>query len=696
MLHDKWPRQGKIGTLSVRRLRITLTMIRIFHSFLLSLMLVTFSPVFAAAAPSHAVTTALGPNKPTHSTKKDTGGRLWQLQGADIRSVIDEVSHITGKNFVIDPRVQGRVTIVSGKKLHQNEVYPVFLSLLRVLGFSAVPAGAVTKIVPNIDARQMAAPLLAGHHVPGDAPVVSVIPLKFLSAQQLVPTLRPLLPDAASLTVYAPANMLVVAGSAANVRRVSQIVKKVDSRDNNGIDMINLKHAIATNVVKTLKALQGANPYNQAGKVTLAADDASNSILMSGNLQQRIRLRVLIAKLDAGLGNQSQGNTQVIYLHYLHAKDLVPVLAGIAKASYGTSKVGTVVPAVPQDSLGHDKQPSAPLVTSQTSSASVKLTNGTGGNQVEIVAEPHTNAIIITAPPTLLHTLREVVAKLDIRPAQVLVQAAIVEISESKLRQLGIQWGTRSGGGDGTPFSTLTGGLGIGFIKAGNFRALIQALGNDSSSDILSTPSLVVLDNEKAKIKVGKMVPFTTGSYATNSGDAITNPYTTQDRKYIGLNLNVTPQINQGNAVLLKIDQGNETLLDNTSTGNVNSQLNPTTSKSSIDTTVLVNNQEILVLGGLIKDVDQHVTDKFPILGDIPGLGQLFQSHRDDKEKMDLMVFLMPVILHNADNGLQVTGGKYNFMRDQQLVQHSRFGTGAILAPWGTRHQVNLPSPFSP
>ncbi len=603
---------------------------------------------------------------------------LWNLQEANIRSIIAEVAKVTGKNFIVAPSVQGKISLVSATPISNDKVYPLFLNVLQVLGLRAVPVGHSIKIIPADKARFASLPVLSknAHGQPGGAMIVRVIALKFISARNLLPSLTPLLPSTASISAYLPSNVLILAGVKANVDKIAAIIHQVDSSSAQNITIIRLRHAIAANVVETLKTL---NTEMGGTHVGLAAIAQSNSVLVSGNRTQRVKYRLLIDRLDAR-GQSSNGNTEVVYLHYRKAKAMVPLLMSIAKAAYG-NEVGS-------SSNAPAKKGKKLVVSPMTNTSAHHVV-------VDIAADTTLNALVITAPNGLRRVLKRTIARLDLRPAQVLVQAMVVEVSQQTLDQLGIQWGTRSNGADGTPFSTLTGGLGLGFLKTGSFRALIQAMRNNTNNDILSTPTLVVMDNQKASIKVGRMVPFQSGAYETNqsnasaSSNAISNPYSTFERKFVGLHLDVTPQINQGNAVELSIDQGDASIIDNSSTAQ---SFNPQTSQSNIATSVLVNDGETLVLGGLTRNEHDEVSDKVPFFSSIPLLGHLFVSQKKTVVKKTLLVFLRPVIIHTAKMAGLLTNGKYAFARNQQMS--IKGGSDLVLPPWQTDTRATLPSPF--
>ncbi len=663
--------------------------------------------------------------------KAGVQGHLWNLQNADIRSVIAEISRETGKNFIIDPRVQGKISIVSSTPLSRSAVYQVFLSTLEVLGYSAVPAGKVTKIVPSIDARSQATPI-ASQYRPGRGAevVVRVIPVRNVQALQLVPILRPLLPDWGSINAINDANSLVIAGTAANVTRIANIIHRVDSTNANGIDMISLHYASAEDIVNTIQQLQqAAREQGENQRVSIAAEPQSNTILLSGNKQDRLKMRVLISQLDTPSASGASGNTQVVYLHYRRSEDLVPILAGVAQ-SYYRGPVGTVIGTRSlignqYDSIsgaqggGDDGSASNPQLIQATTSMShpagtdshmeakvQTLQQGEHGKghkpRVEIIAEPNTNAIIINAPPTLMRTLRGVVSKLDIRPSEVLIEALIAEVDRNHDFNLGIKWGSVTGkNATGiSPIDFIPGfRQGIGIINGKglhNLQGVLNALTTDKNSEILSTPSIMVLDNNQAQIVVGQEVSIQSSEYPNNAGGSTgATPFTTFDREKVALHLYVTPQIDQNGSLTLALDQGNDTLEnpeERTTT--------PIVNISGIRTSVLVNSGDIIVLGGLIQNQYTHGNEHVPILGDIPGIGSLFTNYNKNKQKKMLMVFIRPIIIHNEAHGLQLTSGKYNYIRNAQLnwfrqqqYHYDPETNQFILPPWGKK--VHLPQPFS-
>lgn len=621
-----------------------------------------------------------------------TIARLWNLQDADILSVINEVSLETGKNFVVDPRVTGKISLISSKPIKPNEVYNLFLSVLELLGYSAIPSGNVVKIVPNMESGEFAT-RVATAKAPGqgDEVVVRVIPLENISAAQLIPIIRPLLPQWSNISAYTPGNVLILLGRAANLERIMKVIHDVDQASNNEIDIIPLQHTSATQLTNVLTNLQNASrATGEMPQVSIAPDERNNSILLSGNKAARLRMRVLVSQLDTANVN-AQGNTEVVYLRYLQAKTFAPILAKIAQN------------IINKDTAGSNPSSSIPVTyMGVPSNIPAKSSTAAPLNSATIQAEPNTNAIIITAPPTLMRELDSIIAKLDIRPAQVLVEAIIVEINQDDLKDFGVQWGalTNSTSTTTTSSNTTTSdgfaalGLGrVGIIPHVQFKAIVSVLQNKTGVNILSTPSVVVLDNQKATLKVGTQISETNGSYATTGNATTATPYTTTERKDVVLQLDVTPQINLGNAVRLKFKLVNDSLQNPDNPGP-----EPIVNKSEIDNSVIVNSSDILVLGGLISNNVRDSIDKVPLLGDIPIVGELFKHSSRKLEKKNLMVFLQPVILHNEEDVNAITNTKYQFIRNTQINWPEKLSNPGeqklanILPLW--KNKVVLPKPF--
>ncbi len=582
------------------------------------------------------------------------------LNNADIEALIKTVSEHTGKNFVIDPRVKGKVTVISAHPMDKDEFYQVFLSILEVHGFSTIPSGDLIKIVPDVKAKQSGIPTgSALSSLPGDQVVTRIIQVKNVNATQLVPILRPLIPQEGHLAAYPATNVLIISDRRQNVDRLLKIISQIDQVSDSSIEVVTLQHASAAEVVRILNGLQdpAAKAATTADGIKLVADERTNSVLISGDPTSRLRAKVVIEHLDTPFDNA--GNAQVIYLKYANATDLVQVLTGVSE-SMDSSKQG--------GSAGKGK-PDIPI---------------------NIQADEAANALIITAPPDQYRALEAIIRKLDIRRAQVLVEAIIAEVSYDKARKLGVQWivdGTPDGSGPvgvinlGSPSisdigtAVASGGaisLGPGTLIGGgkfdsdsvNFAALIQALESDSTSNILSTPSLMTLDNQEAEIVIGQNVPFITGSYTSTGGSSTSvNPFQTVQREDVGLTLRVKPQINEGNAVKLEIEQEVSSIDTTTQAG----ASDIVTKKRNIKTVVMVEDGNTIVLGGLIDENLQQTEERVPLLGEIPLLGALFRANTTTKVKRNLMVFLRPVIMRDAAVNTQIASSKYNYFRAQQI-----------------------------
>lgn len=676
-----------------------------------SKLIVTNNPKSALELPATVKSTEPSTNLPPES-------KLWNLRNADIRAVIAEVSRVTGKNFVIDPRVQGKISIVSSTPMSNEELYQVFLSVLQVSGYAAIPNGEIIKIIPNIDAKTLSPDLLNEMRNPprGDDMMVAVVPVHYVPSEQLVPVLRPLMPQWSSVSAYAPSNMLILSGRANNIKSLARIIKQVDSSSSNGIDLVPLGHALAMDVANTLKDLvKTQSNIGMRAQITIAADDRSNAILVSGSKTDRIRLRMLIMKLDKKSSQGINSNTQVVYLNYLRAEDLVPILAGIAQANF-SGNVGTTIGTITRPVLDSTNpasnlatgsssgngQNSAAIVptqgnsqaTANTSSASTQ-NEGTTKPMVQIIAEPNTNSIIINAPSSIIRILKTVINQLDIKPAQLLIEALVAEVDQNDVNNLGIEWGSDQQTGNPRDFRP-----GFAIInsktKIADFQAQIYALAREQKANILSTPSVVVLDNRQAKILVGKQVSVASTSYPNNAGGTTTaSPFTTFDRVNVALHLYVRPQITRGQGIQMQIDQGNDTLDPASS---VDSSTTPTFKISSIVTSVHVESGDIVVLGGLTQDSIGNENNRLPILGDIPGLGRLFQRNIRNRDKRVLMVFIKPIILRNERENLQVTGEKYNDVRQYQMdwlrsqEEYEQSDNQTLLPPLT---QADLPLPFA-
>lgn len=582
------------------------------------------------------------------------------LRDADISEVIGTVSEMTGKNFIVDPRVKGRVTVISSKPMDEDELYQVFLSILNVHGFAAVPAGDAIKILPAVNAKQDAQVLFGGE---GDESVTRLIPVQNTEAAQLVPVLRPLLPQEGHLAAYTPTNVLIVSSSAANVDKVVRMVRQIDQAKDADIELVPLEHASATELERILGALQsqaqGANQRAGSPAAQVIADERTNSLILSGEKAARQNLKRVINRLD--VPTDSGGNTRVIYLHYAKATELAEVLSGVGES----------------------------LVAEKQGGRKGGAAGAAGVGSLNIRADESTNSLVIHAPPELMRELEDVVRKLDVRRAQVIVKAAIAEVSTDTSRQLGVMWGY-DGSSEDKPVGLVDfNGIGAGIASAvelgtappsldgltlgiadtlssgAQFGALIRALGGDARNNILATPSLVTMDNEEAEITVGQNVPFVTGSYTSTAegGSTPSNPFQTIQRQDVGLTLKITPQINEGNSVRMKVQQEVSSLATSSAAAS-----DLITDKRALETTVMVDDGQVLVLGGLLNDELMQEEQKVPLLGDIPILGWLFRYQSNKKVQRDLMVFLHPRILRTGAHSNALSSSKYSYIRATQLA----------------------------
>jgi len=616
---------------------------------------------------------------------------------ADLGQIIEAVSAVTGKNFIVDPRVRAQVTMLSSTPMSPAAFYEAFLSILQVHGFVAVQSGDVVKIVPDANARQLPANDLPSRvSAISDEIVTQVVAVKNVSAAQLVPILRPLIPQYGHLAAYPASNMLIISDRAANVNRMMRIIQRIDQTGDENIDVIQMQHASAAEVVRIVNSLYTTAGAEGAGapSVKMVADERTNSVLVSGESSQRLRLKTLITHLDTPL--EAGGDTQVRYLRYADAEKIAQKLREQIQGITAAAAPGGAPPGA----------------------APTPVPSGAVDKSVTIWAEPETNALVVTAPPKVMRSVMAIVDRLDIRRAQVLVESILVEMSFDKSMDLGINWlvGDRDSDGNLLPaggFVQPVDGTGIGQILQGilnpesiaaipsgltlglgkvveegfSWAALIRAIGGVGNTNIIATPSIVTLDNEEAEIKIAQEVPFVTGQY-TNQGisapGGLVNPFQTIQREEVGNILKITPQINEGNSVVLKISQEASSIAASSQQVSSNDLI---TNKRIITTKVLVEDGGIVVLGGLVSDEVREARSQVPFLGSIPLLGELFKTRSVDKVKTNLMVFIRPRILRDGVDAAIETNAKYNYIRDQQLQRNS----GKVPLMPGER-QPTLPS----
>lgn len=596
----------------------------------------------------------------------------------DIGVFIEMVSRLTGKTFIVDPRVRNKkITVIAQHEMDEDEIFALFLSVLKVHQFSAVETDGIYKIEQLQTAKQDSVDVYTeGKKYAGDQLVTRVIKVDNVDVGLLVPLLRTLIPQQGHMAQYKPTNVIVIHDSSANLERIVQIIRKIDKESNEEIEVIELQHASATEVVRILENLEkqsGSAKKAEANKPKFVADERTNSILLSAEKKASMRLRALIAQLDSPQKNS--GNTKVRHLKYAKAEELATLLEGVAET-----------------------------IEQKDGGKATTTRRRNSDKEYSIKAHNETNSLVITAPPDIMKSFDSVINQLDIRRQQVHVEAIIVEISESLNKELGVQWisdkgiinysnttpsitslaagvlsnrgqeGTTTvqiidgvstttetpsqgdnGAGIAQAISGLTGAL-FGFTDGKSWAGLLKLLSTDTESNVLSTPSLTTLDNEEATISIGQEIPVITGSQL-GSGNA--NPFQSVNRLDVGIKLKITPQINEGDAVVLTIEQEVSGIAGATAVDVI-------TNKRQINTTVLVNSGQTIVLGGLIDNDVQESEQKIPLLGDIPWLGRLFSSTGTTKRKTNLMVFIRPTIISGAGASDAISSEKYNYMRALQ------------------------------
>ena len=743
------------------------------------------------------------------------------LRDADIKVLIDMVSKITKKTFIVDPRINGKVTIITGRDIDENELYEVFLSVLQVHNFSAIKVGKIVKIVPSNKAKQLPVPVIddddyadskdqgEGEGLADKDPddlITRVVRVEHVPASMLVPILRPLVPSTGQLQAYQPSNTIVISDTAANIQRLVKVIKKMDRADDEQMEVVPLKYASAAELAQTIQKLNSTNAKIRApGKAKISADVRTNSLLLGGDKSIRQEMRKIIKQLDTPkkalevielkyavatelaetikniqnttstkkgvvsrkpiisvdkrtnsllLGGDTATRQQikliianfdkprkaleVVPLRYAVAQDLAQTIKDIQNTTSTAKGITTKKPIISVDKrtnsllLGGDtatrqqikriiknldiskpaeektrvvylryakaieiaKVLSGYSKTQKTTKAGKKGAAGTATAEIDIQADEATNSLIITANKQAHINLGKVIRRLDIRRAQVMVEVIIAEVSENLSKEIGVQLAVGSSNGTapvattGFPgskaslLSVANGAIptGVGIVAAiantrGKFQfaALMNALKGDAATNILSTPNVVAMDNEEAQFVIGKNVPFVTGSYtSTGSGSSPSNPFQTIERKDIGLTLKIKPQVNEGDSVLLEIDQEISSLAaSNESASDL------ITNKRAIKTKVTVEDNQILVLGGLMQDDYTTTKQKVPFFGDLPIIGKAFQNTRTTKVKQNLMIFIHPVILRDVLSATGYTREKYSKIRRAQ--QNSRVTSRGLL-----------------
>ena len=603
------------------------------------------------------------------------------LKDADIRAFVTQVADITGYSFVVDPRVKGKVTVLSSAPMNKDEIYDLFLAVLQVHGFTAIPGEEVIKVVQQVDAKQSAESLERFTEVPSEQLITRVIQIDNANALELVPILRPLVAKYGHLAGVAAANALIVSDHSSNIQRIEQIVRELDSPSKYEVEVIQLEEAWVGDMVELLQELapaelgQGGGD-NAARKYSVTADERSNRLILRGDETFRDKMRELIRKLDQP--SATGGTTKVIRLSHADAENLTEILKG-------------VMGEVAKESTG--------------GSGGAGGSAGSGRNtNFSVFADEGLNALVVRGEPSMMQEAEMIVKALDVRRAQVMIEAAIVEISDELGQDLGVQLALGDESGESTPvagtnfnnvgrslgdvlgailsdsvIAPATGGITIGAGQRNengvSWGVLLQALSTSAAANLLSTPSIITLDNQESEIIVGQNVPFRTGQ-STVTGDGTTNPFTTIERRDIGLTLKVTPTISADGLVRLVVEQTTENIGDS-----VESASDIITNKREIKTTVLADDGETIVLGGLTTDDLQVNKSKVPLLGDIPVLGRLFSSESGRRVKRNLLVFLRPTIMLGKADAVAATDEKFQSLWEINL---------------GVRKKLGLPDPERP
>jgi general secretion pathway protein D len=605
---------------------------------------------------------------------------------ADIPSVVKAIGEHTKKNFIIDPRVTGNINIISQTPVSKELAYQILLSSLRVAGYAAVEERGAVKIVPEQDAKTAGTVIDRGTKLGGDRIVTQVFPLKNESAAQLATVLRPLVAPNNFIGAYPGNNTLVITDYAENINRIARIISAIDVPTSADLQTIKLQYASAVdagNLIARLMPETQPNPANPGAlpKLAVGVDPRTNSLIVRADTPALItRVKTMVAGIDTPTA--ANGGIYVVYLRNAEAtkvaETLRGLLAGGSSSSSSTSTAATTATSA-NPSTGAPSQAATPAQSAQVNST--------------IQAYPSTNSLIITAPDHVYNSLRAVIDKLDARRAQVHVEALVVEVSSSVASEFGIQWqdlsglnrsgtqvigGTNFGSagqniiGAASNITSVGQGLNIGVVR-GTVRvngveilslgALARALETDVKSNILSTPNILTLDNEEAKIVVGQNVPFVTGSYA-QTNTAVNSPFQTIERRDVGLTLRVTPQVTEGGTVKLKVFQEVSSVVPTT---NSVRSADLITNKRSVENTVLADDGQIIVIGGLIQDDTKNNDSKVPLLGDIPYIGNLFKYQSKSRDKTNLMVFLRPYVLRDGKSATQLTGERYDYIRNEQI-----------------------------
>ena len=626
---------------------------------------------------------------------------------ADIQAVVRALSRATGQQFLVDPRVKGNLTLVSEGQVPAHQAYEMLLAALRMQGFSVVDVGGVAQVVPEADAKLLGGPIYSAG---SSGMQTRTFRLQYENAVNLIPVLRPIVSPNNPINAYPGNNSIVITDYAENLARVAQIIDGIDTPSAIDTDVVKIQNGIAVDIAAMVAELLETQGADQTQKINVVGDPRSNSIIIRSGSPERTELaRNLIYKLDSAQSNPS--NMHVVYLRNAQAGKLAQSLRGLltGESESGVSDEArgklSSMGGGSQNNQGSNTQNSSGTPTGsgvqssgydQSSSSGSSANSSTPSDQntafsaggVTIQADATTNTLLISAPDPLYRNLREVIDMLDQRRAQVVIESLIVEVSEDDASEFGVQWQAGNLGGKGgfggvnlggsglvttgkTSIDVLPKGLNIGLVngsvdipgigKVLDLKVLARALKSKGGTNVLSTPNLLTLDNEAASIFVGQTIPFVTGSYVTGGGGTSNNPFQTVQREEVGLKLNVRPQISEGGTVKLDIYQEVSSVDTRASV-----EAGTVTQKRAIDTSILLDDGQIMVLGGLLQDGYSQSNDAVPWLADIPGLGALFRNEKRSVTKTNLMVFLRPYIIRDSGAGRSITLNRYEFMRRAQ------------------------------
>ena len=663
---------------------------------------------------------------------------------ADIQAVVRALSRSTGQQFLVDPRVKGNLTLMSEGQVPARQAYEMLLAALRMQGFSVVDVGGVAQVVPEADAKLLGGPIYSADKPAGNGMLTRTFRLQYENAVNLIPVLRPIVSPNNPINAYPGNNTIVVTDYSENLSRVAQLIEKIDTPSSIDTDVVPIQNGIAVDIAQTVADLLETQGGDQTQKINVIGDPRSNAIIIRAGSPERTELaRNLIYKLDNAQNNPS--NLRVVYLRYAQADKLAQTLRGLLtgeNSNSGTSENARAMlgsmggmsqgsnskdGSIPGGSSGHSGDGSSasgyarggnPSSQQGGPQASAQNTAFSAGG-VTIQADITTNTLMISAPEPLYRSLREVIDMLDQRRAQVVVESLIVEVNEDEAAEFGVQWQTGSLGGNGfiggtnlggtglnlngkTSIDVLPQGLNVGLVngtvdipgigKILDLKVLARALESKGGTNVLSTPNLLTLDNEAASIFVGKTIPFVTGSYVTGGGGTSNNPFQTVEREEVGLKLNVRPQISEGGTVKLDIYQEVSSVDERASTGG-----DTVTRKRAIDTSILLDDGQIMVLGGLLQDDYSQSNNAVPWLSSIPGIGALFRNERRLNTKSNLMVFLRPYIVRDSAAGRGITLNRYDFMRRAQggLQPDANWAMPNMQAPQLPTSEKGVPLPAS-